>query len=148
MFRNNTFVNGQTQTTTNVVNTPNNNTVQLDISNKILFYIVTGNLVELRKLINNSNIDNIIDTKNNYTALHYAVKLPNNNIVEYLMSCCANPNIKQNEGKDAIDLSIESNKRYLIDNLLKKIILNLIYYILNSMKFNIKIEHWKEQTLI
>ena len=102
MFRNNTFVNGQTQTTTNVVNTPNNNTVQLDITNKILFYIVTGNLVELRKLINNSNIDSIIDKKNNYTSLHYAVKLPNNNIVEYLMSCGANPNIKQNEGKDAI----------------------------------------------
>jgi hypothetical protein len=41
-------------------------------------------------------------------------------LVEYLMSCGANPDIKQNEGRDAIDLSIESNKRYLIDNLLKK----------------------------
>ena len=121
MFRNRGYVNGtQTQTISNVVNIPVNNTEQLDISNKILFYIVTGNLVELRKLINNSNINIIIDNVNNYTALHYAVKLPNNNIVEYLMSCGANPDIKQNEGKDAIDLSIESNKRYLIDKLLKK----------------------------
>jgi cell division protein FtsB len=36
------------------------------------------------------------------------------------MSLSANPHLKQNQGKDAIDLSIESNKRYLIDNLLKK----------------------------
>jgi len=121
MFRNRGFVNGtQTQTIPNVVNTQINNMEQSDISDKIIFYIVTGNLMELRKLINTTNIDIIIDTKNNYTALHYAVKLPNNNIVEYLMSCGANPNIKQNEGKDAIDLSIETNKRYLIDNLLKK----------------------------
>ena len=120
MYRNR-FTNGgsQTQTTTSLPNIPVS-TSQSDISDKILFYIVTGNHVELRKLINSTNINNVIDIKNNYTALHYAVKLPNNNIVEYLMSCGANPDIKQNEGKDAVDLSIESNKRYLIDIVLKK----------------------------
>ena len=123
MYRNRNFVNGSsTQTTTipNVLNTPiNTNTVDSD-NDKIIFYIVTGNITEIRKLVNNINVNKIIDTKNNYTALHYAVKLPNNNIVEYLMSCNADTQIKQNEGKDAIDLSIESNKRYLVDNLLKK----------------------------
>jgi ankyrin repeat protein len=88
-------------------------------NNNIIFAIVTGNLQEVRTLVNASNVNNIIDIKNKYTALHYAVKLPNNEIVEYLMSIGANPNTKQNEGKDAIDLSIESNKRYLVDRLIK-----------------------------
>ena len=123
MYRNRNFVNGSTtQTTTipNVLNTPiNTNTVDSD-NDKIIFYTVTGNITEIRKLVNNTNVNKIIDTKNNYTVLHYAVKLPNNNIVEYLISCGADTTIKQNEGKDAIDLSIESNKRFLVDNLLKK----------------------------
>ena len=124
MYRNRNFVNGsstQTVVPTNVTNTLiNTNKVESSENDNIIYYIVTGNIIEIRKLINNTNVNKIIDIINNYTALHYAVKLPNNNIVEYLMSCNADTSIKQNEGKDAIDLSIESNKRYLIDNLLKK----------------------------
>jgi hypothetical protein len=36
------------------------------------------------------------------------------------MSVGANPRLKQNENKDAIDLAIESNYRFLIDKLLNK----------------------------
>ena len=89
------------------------------LNNNIIFAVVTGGIQEVRTLINASNVNTIIDNKNRYTALHYAVKLPSSEIVEYLMSIGANPNIKQNEDKDAIDLSIESNKRYLIDRLIK-----------------------------
>jgi len=94
--------------------------VRLSAQNdNIIFAVVTGNISEVRALVNAGNVNSVIDNKNRYTALHYAVKLPNNEIVEYLMSIGANPNIKQNEDKDAIDLSIESNKRYLIDRLIK-----------------------------
>lgn len=89
-------------------------------SDEIIFAIVTGNLREVTRLVNSSNINNVIDTKNRYTALHYAVKLPNNDIVEYLMNCGADPNVKQNEGKDSIDLSIEANKRFLINKVMAK----------------------------
>jgi ankyrin repeat protein len=95
-----------------------NQAISNDLNNNILFSIITGNVCEVKKLVNKNNINNIIDTKNNYTALHYAVKLPNNEIVEYLVNCGANVNLKQNEGKDAIDLSIEANKRFLINKLI------------------------------
>jgi len=89
-------------------------------SDDIIYAIVTGNLREVTRLVNSSNVNNVIDLKNRYTALHYAVKLPNNEIVEYLMNCGADPNIKQNENKDSIDLSIEANKRFLINKVIAK----------------------------
>ena len=121
MFKTRGFTTGSTTQTVPVPTyTKNNRNSEDDENDRILFAVVVGNIAEIRLLINNTNINNIIDKTNNYTALHYAVKLPNKDIVEYLMKCGANASIKQNEGKDAIDLSIESNKRYLIDNLLKK----------------------------
>ena len=122
MYKSRNLNNGSTtQTiTTNMSNLPTGLYTKEYDNDIILFYIVIGNIIEIKKLINSSNVNKIIDIKNNYTALHYAVKFPNNNIVEYLMNCNADITIKQFEGKDAIDLSIESNKRYLIDNLLKK----------------------------
>ena len=90
------------------------------ISDEIIFAVVTGNISEVTRLVNSSNVNNVIDTKNRYTALHYAVKQPNNEIVEYLMNCGADPSIKQNEGKDSIDLSIEANKRFLINKVFAK----------------------------
>ena len=93
---------------------------QTQSDDEIIFAIVTCNLNNLRRLVNSSNVNNIIDKKNKYTSLHHAVRIKKNDqIIEYLMSCGANPSIKQDEGRDAIDLSIESNYRYLIDRLLK-----------------------------
>jgi ankyrin repeat protein len=88
---------------------------------EIMFAIVTGNISSVRRLVTSSNVNKIIDKKNNYTALHHAVRIRrNDDIIEYLLSIGANPLLKQNEQKDAIDLSIESNYRYLIDKMLKE----------------------------
>jgi ankyrin repeat protein len=130
MFRNN-YSKTQTQTqtptptltrtttlrgTTNSTNSGRNN-----LDNEILFAILTSNFQEVKRLVEAPNVNNIIDTTNNYTALHHAVRVRgNDNIVEYLMSIGADPKIKQSEGKDAIDLSIEANYRFLIDKLLKE----------------------------
>ncbi len=109
-------------------------------SDEIIFAIVTGNLREVTRLVNTSNVNNVIDVKNRYTALHYAVKLPNNEIVEYLMNCGSDPSIKQNEGKDSIDLSIEANKRFLINKVINKNEKELddVYNKLDENKHNIR----------
>lgn len=114
---------------------------QTQSDDEIIFSIVTGNIGILRRLVNSSNINKIIDKKNNYTALHHAVRIKKNDqIIEYLMSCGANPSIKQDEGKDAIDLSIESNYRFLIDKLLKNKDLELdnLYLKYDDLGYKIK----------
>lgn len=96
----------------------NNNQSQTD--DEIIFAIVTCNITNIRRLINSSNVNNIIDKKNKYTALHHAVRIKKNDqIIEYLMACGADPKIKQDEGKDCIDMSIEANYRFLIDRIMK-----------------------------
>lgn len=134
MFRNNNNT-SRTQTTTftglsNVLGSTNqtqNNTrtsqsgVRNNVGNDIMFAVLTSNLQEVKRLVNSSNSNDIIDTTNNYTALHHAVRTRGNDkIIEYLLSVGANPIIKQNEGKDAIDLSIEANYRFLIDKMINK----------------------------
>jgi ankyrin repeat protein len=81
----------------------------------ILVAIVTNNLTRLRKLLNYHNVNNIIDSKNNYNALHYAVTLPNDDIIKYILELGANPKIKQNEGYDAYDLSLRSGKKIIFE---------------------------------
>lgn len=91
------------------------------IYDDILYGIVTNKLKLVQTLVNSSNVNDIIDSTNNYTSLHYAVKTKqNSDIVEYLMKCGANPKIKQNEGKNAIDLAIEFNYKYLIERIINE----------------------------
>ena len=85
------------------------------INDEILFLIVTNNLNKLIKTVNKDNVNNIIDRTNNYTALHYAIKQPNQEIVKYLLSIGANPNLKQKEGKDCYDLAIQCHHRFIFD---------------------------------
>lgn len=158
MFRNN-FTRTQTTQNTgqnssnlfsgncNTLGTQNNNQTQTQTQSQsqaddeIIFAIVTCNITNLRRLVNSSNVNNIIDKKNKYTALHHAVRIKKNDqIIEYLMSCGANPSIKQDEGKDAIDLSIESNYRYLIDRLLneKETDLDILYTKYDDLNYKVK----------
>ena len=111
------------------------------IGNEIMFAVLTSNVQEVRRLVNGSNINDIIDTTNNYTAIHHAVRIRGNDkIIEYLLSIGANPRLKQSEGKDAIDLSIESNYRFLIDKMINKneSELNEIYTKFDSVNYEYK----------
>jgi hypothetical protein len=114
---------------------------QTQSDDEIIFAIVTCNITNLRRLVNSSNVNNVIDKKNKYTALHHAVRIKKNDqIIEYLMNCGAKPSIKQDEGKDAVDLAIEANYRYLIDKLLmeKDKELDNLYSKYDDMGYKIK----------
>ena len=130
MFRHN---NNRNQTVTQSLTNPNSftgssntlsgsNTLGQNISTQsddIMFAVVTGNLTTLRRLITQTNINEIIDRKNGYTALHHAVRIKKNDqVVEFLLSMGADPALKSGEQKDSIDLAIESNYRYLIDKMI------------------------------
>ena len=99
-----------------------------DKKDKILFAIVTGNLNQLKELININNINNVIDELNGYTSLHYAAKLKFNNITKYLLDNGADPHINQLENKNSFELAIDSHTSYIFD-----------YYKLKCKKFSIKI---------
>lgn len=149
-----------TSTLTNSLNVltsttnPNNivvNSGRNDIANEIMFAILTSNLKEVKRLVNAPNVNNLIDNTNNYTALHHAVRVKgNNDIIEYLMSIGANPKIKQNEGKDSIDLSIEANYRFLIDRLLreKETELDKIYEKFDNVNYEYKNVEMKNKELL
>jgi ankyrin repeat protein len=83
--------------------------------NSIVYAVVTGNINEIKRLINKFNVNDIIDTKNRYTALHYAIQVRNEEIIRYLMQLDAEPLIKNNEGQDAFDMSIRFQIRTVID---------------------------------
>lgn len=138
MFRNNTRSQTQTQTqtvdsSTSASGTSNafagsfstlnasSSSSSSSSDDEVIFAIVTGNLTTVRRLVNSSNANKVIDGKNKFTALHHAVRIKKNDaMIKYLMSVGANPNIKEIEGKDCIDLSIDASNRFLIDELLKK----------------------------
>ena len=81
--------------------------------NDIIVVILTNNLQKLKLLLNKNNVNDVIDNKNNYTALHYAVVLPNDNITKFILELGADPKIKQNEGYDAFELSLRSGKKFI-----------------------------------
>jgi len=166
MFRNKYNSRTQTQTqqstftgTSNILGSTTNSTrINSSInssrntsSDEIMFAVLTSNTQEVRRLVNSSNINDIIDTTNNYTALHHAVRIRgNNNVIEYLMSIGGNPKLKQDEGKDCIDLAIEANYRYLIDKLLKEkdIELDKIYDKYDTINYQYKDLERKNEKLV
>lgn len=85
-------------------------------SSDILYNISIDNLNELKTLITVENVDNIIDTKNGYTALHYAIKLNHDKIIDFLLKMGANPNIKTYDKQDSFDLSLRYQSKSVISH--------------------------------
>jgi len=89
-------------------------------NDSIIFYTVTGNLNEIKRKINRTNINSVIDTKNKYTILHYAVGLQNTEIIKYILECGADPEIKTKDGKDSFELATDKNKMMIHNYFLDK----------------------------
>lgn len=88
-------------------------------NDSILYAIVTDNFAEINKLITEANVNSVIDSKNEYTALHYAVKTNNEKIITYLLNMGANPRLKTNTGEDSFDLSLKYQSKHVITHELK-----------------------------
>ena len=108
----------------------------------IIYCLSVDDYQEFTKLINEANVNNVIDTKNGYTSLHYAVKLNNDKMIDYLLSMGANPYLKTYTHHDSFDLSLkyqsksvityELNEKKELNNELKKIISSLEKKISNA----------------
>ena len=82
-------------------------------NNEIIYAICTNNLEELKKHINESNINNIIDSKNNYNALHYGIKNGDNKIITFLEKMGAKFDTFNKDGH-TLDLCIKYHCKYPI----------------------------------
>jgi len=102
----------------------------------ILYNISIDNLNELKTLINEGNVNNIIDSKNGYTALHYAIKLNHDKIIDFLLNMGANPTIKNYDKQDCFDLSLRYQSKSLINYEIndKKVINNELQKTVSSLE--------------
>ena len=93
----------------------------------IYYYIMTDNVHFLRKILNKTNINSIIDNSRKDTALHIALKFNSNNTIIFLLENDADPYIKNNHNLDSFDISIIKQNNtlvhYLMNNPEKKNIL-------------------------
>jgi len=90
-------------------------------TNDIVYYICTDDLNNLKNVVNNSNVNQIVDSKNKYTALHYAVKFNNIAIINFLLSVGANPYLKNSENLDCFNLSFKYHTTTVYDNVIKNL---------------------------
>jgi len=88
-------------------------TITANKNDTIIFYTVTGNLSEIKKKINTTNANSVIDMKNGYTILHYAVGLENTDIIKYILDCGGDTKIKTKQGKDSYELANEKNRVFI-----------------------------------
>ena len=86
------------------------------LRNNILYYMSIGNYIEFCKLISSTNVNDIIDSKNGYTALHYAIRLNDEKMIQFLLNNHANPYLKTYAKEDSFDLSIKYQTKYVITN--------------------------------
>ena len=84
-------------------------------NNDIIFALSTSDLTEVKKIVNKSNVNKIIDTKNGYIALHYAVKFGDKSIIRYLMDIGSDPHIKTSDGNTSFDLSMKFHNKEVYD---------------------------------
>jgi hypothetical protein len=105
----------RTRTVTNIDNISNSN---ISNSTNIIFAIVTNDIITVKKIVNYSNLDNILDIETGFTALQYAISSPNisNDIIKYLLQLGADPKkIIGKQNIDSFDLAIRYNKKYLFE---------------------------------
>ena len=84
-----------------------------------IFNIVTENIDNLRKTLNRDNVNNVIDDKNGLTALQYAIKQGNKDIINLLLTLNANTQVKTANDEDLIDISLKYHNRNIIDFMYK-----------------------------
>jgi ankyrin repeat protein len=81
--------------------------------------IFNNNYKNLIEQINEKNVNNILDKKTKYTAIHYAIKNNSSKIIDYLLSIGANYYLKTSDGESCSDLALKYQCKFFfskIDN--------------------------------
>lgn len=81
----------------------------------LIYYLSIGNINEIKLLVNETNVDDVIDEKNKFTALHYAIKFGDKEIINYLLSLKPSITKKTASGEDAIDISFKYHNKDVIN---------------------------------
>jgi cell division protein FtsB len=117
MFRSQRYTSATSQSLQSL---PSFNTV---FNNKedLLKSLEDDNLELLKKNINSNTVNDILNKRLGYNALHLAIKYENNNTIPYLLSIGADPFKRTNNGKDAYELSMQFCHRVLLDADINKI---------------------------
>ena len=90
----------------------------ISTSNSIIFAIVTNDIITVKKLVNYTTLNIILDEETGFTPLQYAIASPNisNEIIKYLLQLGANPKkLIEKQNIDSFDLAIRYNKKYLFE---------------------------------
>ena len=91
----------------------------------IIYNLSTDNYEAFTLLLTETNVNDIIDTKNGYTALHYAIMFNRHKFITFLLEKGAYTDIKTYENQDAFDLSLKyQNKTTFLHEIDKKSIAN------------------------
>ena len=91
----------------------------------IIYCMSIDDLKGLKNLVTDSNVDQIIDTKNKFTALHYAIRFNNESMIDYLLSIGANPLLKTIDNQTAFDLSLKYQIKIVYEHEIKDLKLNV-----------------------
>lgn len=91
----------------------------------IIYCMSIDDLKGLKNLVNDLNVNQVIDTKNKYTALHYAIRFNNELMIDYLLSIGANPSLKTIDNQDCFDLSLKYQTKVVYEYQIKDLKLNV-----------------------
>ena len=91
----------------------------------IIYCMSIDDLKGLKNLVTDSNVNQIIDTKNKYTALHYAIRFNNESMIDYLLSIGANPSLKTIDNQNSFDLSLKYQTKTVYEHEIKDLKLNV-----------------------
>ena len=95
---------------------------ELKRSNDLMYYIMTNNLSKIKELnlVTKINVDNIIDSINQATALHYSLQLQDHAITNFLLNLNADLYKKNGVGKNAFQISLDYHKSCIFDLIVKE----------------------------
>jgi len=105
----------------NYTTTTTNYNTNKSISTDIIYAIATDDMNSVKRLIRSTNVNDIIDEKNGFTALHIAItKSSDNDIVKYLLSIGADSTILTRKNQDSCDLAFDHRKRYIFTHTIEQ----------------------------
>jgi ankyrin repeat protein len=100
-------------------------TSQINRYNADLIYLISIDAYEeFLKTIDIKNINSVINNKNGYTALHYAIMFGKDRIIKYLIDNKCSIHTKTTDGSDAFDLCLKYNNKTLLNDYFEKNLAN------------------------